>query len=842
MKPPSLRTRLSMSRVAPMLLLVAFVASTEAQLTNYSLVHAFNRGNDMGNAPHAGLCEGLDGALYGMTSAGGRRDAGILFRLNKDGSGFTVLHHFGAFAGDGRQPRTSLIEGNDGNLYGVTTSGGRTNAGTVFRIAKDGSAHQVLHSFTLAPTDGASPTVGLLEASDGRLYGACGIVGAGLVGTIFGMDKDGSNFAVIRQFWGPNVPYGFRGALVEGTNGMLYGATLYGGDYGLGAVFHMNKDGSDYSIVRHFGAYFADGVYPSSGVLLASDGLLYGQTLRGGPVDGGITYVVGHDGAYSGAVHSFTSASGKNPESALIEGRDGYLYGTTDRGGTNDSGVVFKMKKDTTGYTVLHRFNYRTGDGVRASGGVILASDGLLYGTTSEGGRANKGTIYRMQTNGFGYEVLVHFDGEGAEPVPPIGALVEADDGRLYGAASDGGSFFRGAIFRVNRDGSGLTALHSFEPPNDVFLPSRIHLATPRHQNLYGTTVYGGISNAGAIFRVGRDGSDYTVLHHFTYERTNGALPGATLLESSDGFLYGSTSSGGSNGVGLLFRVATDGTGFFALRSFAASNDVRSPSSLVEGSDGVLYGVARTTTSSVTAAVIKVNKNGQGFATLALINGGKVQGENQELHTSLMEASDGWLFGNSSGGGPTNAGFLFKVSKDGEGYAVIREFLGGSGGSSPRAALAEGRDGALYGTTYSGGAFNGGTLFKINKDGSGYALLRSFPAAGEGGYHPELPLLAATDGAFYGVAPGRPVDPLDVSATAGFIFRVGHALSLRITPEVPILGVTGVPGYTYDLERSLDLSQWSMVRTLVLPADGVEEFTDSDPLPETNAFYRLRAK
>jgi len=105
-----------------------------------------------------------------------------------------------------------------------------------------------------------------------------------------------------------------------------------------------------------------------------------------------------------------------------------------------------------------------------------------------------------------------------------------------------------------------------------------------------------------------------------------------------------------------------------------------------------------------------------------------------------------------------------------------------------------------------------------------------------------LPLIAATDGAFYGTVPGRAVDPLEVQATAGFIFRLGHAISLRYTPGVPVLNVTGVPGYTYGLERSLDLSQWSMMQTFVLPASGVGEFTDSDPLRETNAFYRLRAR
>jgi uncharacterized repeat protein (TIGR03803 family) len=834
------RLGLLIGHVAPVLFVVLFAAPVRAQLTNYSIVHGFHRGNVRGALPYSGLCEGVDGALYGMTSEGGRYNSGTLFRLNKSGSGFSVLHDFGASAGDGRYPRDSLIEGNDGNLYGTTRGGGATNWGTVFRIAKNGSAYQVLHSFTGTASDGAAPTIGLLEGSDGRLYGACGILGAGIVGTIFRMDKDGSNYAVIRQFQGQT--YDFRGAIVEGTNGMLYGATLYGGDYGPGVVFRLNKDGSGYGIVRHFGAYFADGQYPSGGLVLANNGLLYGHTSLGGPVNGGITYVVGHDGTYSGSVHSYTSTSGKNPISAPIEGQDGYLYGTTDRGGTNDSGCVFRMKQDTTGYSVLHQFNYRTGDGVRAFGGVIQASDGLLYGTTSEGGRANKGTIYRLQTNGIGYEVLVHFDAEGAEPTPPIGSLVEAADGRLYGAANDGGEFFKGVLFSMKTDGSDFTQLHSFAPPHDIYNPARIHLISSPGVWLYGTTVYGGISNAGSIFSIGPNGTEYAVLHHFTYERTNGALPGKTLLQGSDGLLYGSTSSGGSNGYGILFRIATNGSGFTAMRSFTSSNDVRSPSVLIDGSDGFLYGVGRTATSSTTSAVIKLNRDGNTAATLAYLNNGKVQGDLQELRTTLMEARDGFLYGSANGGGTTSGGYLFKLSKDGSSYEVIHNFLRApADGAQPLATLVEGHDGALYGTTYNGGAFDAGTLYKINKDGSGYAILRMFPAGGEGGYHPELPLIVSSDGAFYGVAPGRSADPVDLRDTAGFIFRLGHAASLRLTQGVPTIRATGVPDYSYALERSNDLSEWSVVETFVLPAKGETEFSDRDASP-LKSFYRLRVR
>jgi uncharacterized repeat protein (TIGR03803 family) len=818
----------------------------QAQLTNYSLVRAFQQGNAKGLSPYAGLREGSDGALYGTASEGGRQNQGTLFRLNKDGSGFTVLHHFGGFVGDGRRPSWSLIEAGDGRLYGVTTSGGgTTNVGTVFRIQKDGTGYEVLHSFTGTAEDGASPVSGLLEASDGALYGMGGIVGAGLVATVFKLNKDGSDFAVTRRLWGPDEPHSLHGPLVEGTNGMLYGTSGSGGDFGEGTVFRLHKDGSGFEIIRHFSAYFSDGQYPGAGLMRASNDLFYGTASWGGALgDGGIVFVVNHDGSSSGKVLNFTglrgtSAEGKNPFTVPIEGRDGFLYGTTDRGGTNDSGVVYKVRKDGTGYTVLHRFNWRTTDGLRARGDLIQASDGALYGTTREGGSLNKGTIYKLEPDGSAYQVLVNFDAEGAEAWAPLGALVEASDERLYGAADSGGQMDKGAVFGLNRDGSGYTELHSFAgEPADGASP-RVTLIAASDGRLYGTTANGGVNNAGVLFGLDRDAGNYAVLHHFRYHATNGAWPYASLLEGSDGRLYGTTPSGGSNNYGVAFSIQKDGHGFTVLRSFStASNNVRTPTApLIEGSDGVLYGCGVKGDNPQTSAIFKLNKDGSGFAVLRLIPGAGQQGDDLGQRGRVVEGSDGWLYGTASAAGSTNAGIVFKMTKEGDGFEVLHDFAGAPGdGANPRGSLVEGRDSALYGTTQSGGASNAGTLYKLNKDGTGFVLLRSYPVIGADGFKPEVPLVKSSDGAFYGVTPGSLSS--QPYASSGLVFRFGHALAVSSTNNAAMLVVTGVPGYPYELQRSPDLTTWTTLETLVMPASASFQFADTNA-PTTAAFYRV---
>src|SRR5262249_10353216 len=171
-----------------------------------------------GSNPQGNLIQGGDGALYGTTYAGGGSGHGTVFRVNPDGTGYAAIHSFSY--SDGSQPYAGLIQGNDGALYGTTAQGGSIGNGTVFRINPDGSGYAVLHSFAFG-ADGANPYAGLIQGSDGALYGTTMGGGASGNGTVFKVNLDGSGYAVLRSFTGGDGAHPYAG-LIQGNDGALY--------------------------------------------------------------------------------------------------------------------------------------------------------------------------------------------------------------------------------------------------------------------------------------------------------------------------------------------------------------------------------------------------------------------------------------------------------------------------------------------------------------------------------------------------------------------------------------------------------------------------------------------
>src|SRR6266550_498721 len=167
--------------------------------THYQTLQSLGQTGASGQKPYAGVVTGNDGALYGTAVQGGTNGAGTVFKLNLDGSGYGVLHTFLTNGVDGRSPG-ALIRGSDGMLYGTTSIGGTGNAGTAYRLNRDGSGYSLLHTFKSVVADGLNPQGGLAEGSDGALYGTTFFGGSNDMGTVFKMNKDGSNYRVLVHF------------------------------------------------------------------------------------------------------------------------------------------------------------------------------------------------------------------------------------------------------------------------------------------------------------------------------------------------------------------------------------------------------------------------------------------------------------------------------------------------------------------------------------------------------------------------------------------------------------------------------------------------------------------
>jgi uncharacterized delta-60 repeat protein len=335
----------------------------------------------------ANVIEGSDHVLYGTTYSGGTSYKGSVFKINRDGSGYAVIKSFNE--ADGSDVRAPVLEGLDGTLYGTTWAGGSGAKGTVFKVNKDGSGFTVLKNFsTSATAEGLSPAAGLVQAGNGALYGTTEGGGVGGQGTIFTLNTNGTSFAVLKTFMYADGGWP-AAALVLGNDGILYGSTPRGGSSSdAGTIFKMNTNGADFTVLKRFLGSDYQGDYPSE-LIEGSDNALYGTTETGGPLGssrGGTVFKINKNGSGFTTLKVFgDTGDGRLPFAKVVQGSDAALYGTTYTGGTNDSGTVYKINTDGTGYVMLHSFTGGTdGSGIRTS--VIQGSDGMIYGTSSNGG------------------------------------------------------------------------------------------------------------------------------------------------------------------------------------------------------------------------------------------------------------------------------------------------------------------------------------------------------------------------------------------------------------------------------------------------------------------------
>jgi len=380
------------------LLLCLAAASGKAQ--TYAVLHNFGSLNGQGSLLVSGTT--LFGATWwgGITNQDNPYGCGTVFTMNTDGSGYTVLHNF--TGSDGVQPLGLTLSGT--TLYGTTDSGGTSNFGTVFKINTDGSGYTVLRSFTGYPSDGADGSGDLL-LSGATLYGTTSYGGIYSGGTVFKINTDGSGYEVIQNFTGGNDGYApGEGLVLSGTT--LYGITEYGGTSDEGTIYEVNTDGSDFAVLKSFTWTNNDGYEPEAGLIL-SDTTLYGATWWGPGSPGfpnfGTVYKVNTDGSGFTVLKDFQGGNdGAHPMGALVASGT-KLYGTTWGGGSSSNGIVFAVNTDGTGFMNLYTFtalsplNYPGGtNGDGANPLVLVLSGTTLYGMTDNGGSFSGGVVFAL--------------------------------------------------------------------------------------------------------------------------------------------------------------------------------------------------------------------------------------------------------------------------------------------------------------------------------------------------------------------------------------------------------------------------------------------------------------
>jgi len=332
------------------------------------------------------------------------------------------------------------------------------------------------------------------------------------------------------------------GIIAQGRDGNLYSTTPNGGANGVGAVFRITPDGT-LTVLYSFDE--AHGVQPYGGLTLGTDGNFYGTT-SGGYSGLGTIFKITPSGRLK-VLHSFTGSDGKSPIAPPIQGSDGYFYGTTKFGGAGGTGTVYKLAPSGT-LTTLYQFDAASGECIVP---LVEGTDGNFYGTTLLGGANGRGSIFEISPKGK-LRVLQSFGkvkGENAQ-----GPLIQGDDGEFYGTTTLAGSTKRGGtIFSLS--GRTLTVLRNF---NDyAAYPPVGGLVQGTDGNFYGSTPISNKSRgAGILYQINPQG-DFSVLYRF--EPSTGSSPQVTLLNHTNGVLYGDTPGGGDgtacngNGCGVFY-------------------------------------------------------------------------------------------------------------------------------------------------------------------------------------------------------------------------------------------------------------------------------------------------
>ncbi|MGD0363920.1 MAG: choice-of-anchor tandem repeat GloVer-containing protein [Bryobacteraceae bacterium] len=377
---------------------LAASAIPAAQAQTFSVFHNFTGASDGAN-PLNGLIGDGAGNLYGTGSYGGASSNGVVFKINMSGV-VTVLHDFGGGL-DGANPEGALILDKAGNLYGTTTAGGSSNAGTVFKISAAGH-ETVLYSFTGA-ADGAVPEAGLARDGAGNLYGTTTAGGANGNGTVFKLTAPAQK----GERWSERVLYSF-GTGTDGTTpvagvtfdsaGALLGTASAGGAYGYGTIFELvpSKSGWTETILHDF-QNEDDGAVPYGG-LISYKGNFYGAATEGGTAGGGTIYELspGTGGWTYTVIYSVPGWGISGEFRDLKMDASGNLYGTTHCDGTYSAGTVYELTPAGGSWTYTSLYVFTGGaDGLYSFSNLAI-DGGNIYGTTNEGGDSGLGVVFKI--------------------------------------------------------------------------------------------------------------------------------------------------------------------------------------------------------------------------------------------------------------------------------------------------------------------------------------------------------------------------------------------------------------------------------------------------------------
>ncbi|MFM2193169.1 MAG: hypothetical protein RLZZ118_2126, partial [Bacteroidota bacterium] len=676
-----------------------------------------------GNPLYSTMVLHTNGKMYGTQSIGGKFNLGVIYEYNPATNGYTVLYDFDGGT-NGGSPQGGLFIAVNGKMYGTTRYGGSASGSSGFGVIFEFNPflNQYLKKANLSASVGYNPLGCINQAPNGKYYLLCGSGGQSYtVGSISTqslgeiIEIDSSTFAISRkvafasnpalgtasvgrspasgllfyngkfyastQYGGLNgvgilfeyVPgtttatkiYDFitaNGANPQGTlsmvNGKLFGTTNLGGVNSQGVIFQFDIANNTYTKKADFSSTI--GAQPSGQLILASNNKFYGFALFGGANNFGTLYEFNYlSNTLTKKIDCNTTIGGK-PYGGLVQNTDGKLYGTPNNGSFSDGGTLISF--DTSSNAAVKLIDFQSAiNGANPQSSLTKTTSGRIFGLTKNGGVNGAGTLFEYFPTSNTITKLIDFSSTNGKN--PIGAMIEAPNGKLYGTTDKGGTSDLGTIFEFNPTGNVFTKKID-NTSNTPELNSFVYSTGSKLLTISATATYTvNLQQNGAI--VEYDYNTNALTTKYIFLGNTGADPKSTLFKANNGKLYGVTSGGGDSSVGVIYEY--DHTADVYTKKIDLSQPIGKIgfASLVEGNTNTLLGVT----------------------------------------------SEGGL--NNSGEPSNYDGTIFEYDFVANTYSVKYNFSAANG-FAPKGPLFKASDGKYYGLTTKGGANGKGVIYQYN--------------------------------------------------------------------------------------------------------------------------------
>ncbi len=622
-------------------------------------------------------------------------------------------------------------------------------------------------------TDGSGPLVATLTQIEGKLYGATQYGGTAGGGAIFALSPANGAETLVTSF--PGGVGGHTPEGVTGFGGMLYGVLNNGGKNNNGFVLRIDPGTGEQTILHEFSGH-NDGGSPN-GPLLRVGAALYGTTQGGGKNGLGTLFKLSPETGKQVVIHDFAGGSdGSYPVSPPID-VGGVLYGTTSGGGNLGFGTLYRFDPTTGVETVLYSFAY--GTDLAGMGGPPVAVGGTLYGTGTAGGASGRGGVFAVDETSGAERVLYSFPVDNENGGQPFAGLA-VSNGLLYGTTYYGGADGKGAIFVVDPASGSGSIVHSFSGGNDAANPDGQLLLSGGA--LYGASQSGAALQQGAVFKFDPATNAESVLHSFS-----GGGNDQAGVTAANGTLYSASAEGGSAGGGEILKTDLASGTTTSVYQFTKADYGLAPNTPLLNIGGMLWGTTRYGGAYGYGTVFRVDPSTGAEAVFYSFAGGN-DGANPQAALIVV---GGELYGTTFHGGAGGCGTVFKVNARSRTELVLHAFAGGSDGCNPAAALLN-VGGVLYGTTFeSVYNINAGTVFKFDTATGTESVVYSFPysaSANNGNAQFPASALINVGGILYGTAPNG-------GGSGGAIYKIDPATQTETV--LSSFGLGSGPGTPY---------------------------------------------